>query len=128
VSVVPAYTRSSHGTMKMYRPSPAADGAASAAVARTAPGANTRWTPLLGTSRTDPPATCDAHTPVALTTVLARTSNRCPVISSVTAAPVTRASPSSPVTRAWLASSAPRACAARATSMVSRASSTPHSK
>ena len=66
--------------------------------------------------------------PVALTTALARTSNPCPVTSSVTAAPVTRPSPSSAVTRAWLASRAPAACAARATSMVSRASSTWHSK
>ena len=117
----------------MYRPSCAADGATTAAVVRTAPGANTRWTPLLGRSRTpaEPEAssaTRSAHIPVALTTVLARTSNPCPVISSVTAAPVTRPSPSSPVTRAWLASRAPAACAARATSMVSRASSTWHSK
>ena len=66
--------------------------------------------------------------PVALTTARARTSNPCPVTSSVTAAPVTRPSPSSAVTRAWLASRAPAACAARATSMVSRASSTWHSK
>ena len=117
----------------MYRPSCAADGATTAAVVRTAPGANTRWMPLLGRSRmpAEPEArsaTRSAHIPVALTTALARTSNPRPVISSVTAAPVTRPSPSSPVTRAWLASRAPAACAARATSMVSRASSTWHSK
>ena len=72
--------------------------------------------------------TRSAQTPAALTTALARTSNRCPVISSATTAPVTRPSPRSSVTRAWLASSAPDACAVRATSMVSRASSTWHSK
>ena len=117
----------------MYRPSCAADGATTAAVVRTAPGANTRWTPLLGRRCTRPEpaarsATRSAQIPVALTTALARTSNPCPVISSVTAAPVTRPSPSSPVTLAWLASTAPAACAARATSMVSRASSVWHSK
>jgi len=75
--------------MKTYRPSLA--GATSAAVVLTAPGANTRWTPLLGergTASPDPPGsrvTWPAHTPAALTT-------------------------------------------ARATSMVSRASSTWHSK
>ena len=91
--------------MKMYRPSCAADGATTAAVVRTAPGANTRWTPLLGRSCTpaEPEARCatrSAHMPVALTTVLARTSNPSPVVSSVTAAPVTRPPPSNPVTRA----------------------------
>ena len=118
----------------MKRPSCAADGAIKAACVRTAPGANTRWTPLLGSSRTrpgPPSASCltrPAQTPAALTVTRARISNRCPVISSTTTAPATRASPRSPSTRAWLASSAPKACAARATSMVSRASSTWHSK
>jgi len=72
--------------------------------------------------------TRSAQTPAALTTALALTSNRCPVISSASTAPVTRPSPRSPVTRAWLASTAPKACAVRATSIVSRASSTWHSK
>ena len=145
---MPAYTRSSHGTMKTNRPSSASDRTTSAAVVLTAPGANTRWTPLLGSSRTptspgqpspgqpEPAAspapasrvTRSAQTPAALTTALARTSNRCPVISSATTAPVTRPSPRSSSTRAWLASSAPDAWAVRATSRVSRASSTWHSK
>ena len=80
-----------------------------ATLVRTAPGRNTRCTPLLGTSLT-PPApipSVPAHTPQALTVAVALTSNRCPPISSVTTAPVTLAPPSSRSTRAWLASTAP---------------------
>ena len=65
------------------------------------------------------------HTPAALMTSLARTSNSCPVSRSLTRAPTTRSSSRrKPTTRALLAHSAPYCAAVRAIIIVCRASST----
>ncbi len=90
----------------------------------------TRWMPLDARTWNWPRVSAIAcvssvHTPVALMTCLARTSNSSPVSRSVTRAPVTR-SPwrRKPVTRARFAASAPNDAAVRTTVIVNRASST----
>ena len=90
----------------------------------------TRWMPLDARTWNWPRSPTIAwvssvHTPVALTTCLARTSNSRAVSRSCTRTPVTR-SPSrrNPVTRTRDATCAPYDAAVRASSIVCRASST----